>query len=226
MESVGFLFDTESMTEDESILSWFTIVDNSIPVQDIVNIWNIDNNDKIYDLKKLGSGSFGDVFEYKSLINNQVYAIKTMDSWERKSDSRSQDARNLHKLQGVKCIPKLYAYIPNKLIIMEKIDGINVKNITDNDYERMSDDFYKVFCESMDEIKERGFFPHDLHTQNVMLNSDGLPVIVDVGHFKISKKDYKEQLWKIDDYKERYKDVFKDRNHYLEKKKKDLVAIG
>lgn len=70
-------------------------------------------------------------------------------------------------------------------LVMEKINGASVKDIV-KDSTLLPEKFnYKIFCKSLDEqiakIHKGGIYHRDLHSGNVMINEEGLPVIIDFG---------------------------------------------
>lgn len=77
-----------------------------------------------------------------------------------------------------------------KYLVMEKVEGHSVKDIIENNNLLPEKFDYKVFCDSLDEQIAKmhnkgkvadGVYHRDLHSGNVMINMEGLPVIIDFG---------------------------------------------
>jgi len=73
---------------------------------------------------------------------------------------------------------------------MEKVNGYSIKDIVANNNLLPEKFDYKVFCDSLDEQIAKmhnkgkmidGIYHRDLHHGNVMIDDDGLPVIIDFG---------------------------------------------
>lgn len=71
-------------------------------------------------------------------------------------------------------------------LVMEKINGYSIKDIM-KDSSLLPEKFdYNTFCKSLDEQIETmhnkgGIYHRDLHNGNVMIDEEGLPVIIDYG---------------------------------------------
>ena len=110
-------------------------------------------------------------------------------------------------------------------LVMEKIEGPNLKEAIDNP-SLVPDNFnYKDFCKSLDDQISKmhndgrmleGVYHRDLHLKNVMIDKDGLPVIIDFGtavQGTGSDATYEESVSMFDEKKGRYDFVngyFKD----------------
>jgi len=72
-----------------------------------------------------------------------------------------------------------------KYIVMQKINGHSVRDIIKNPNLLPEKFNYEVFCKSLDEevakMHKIGIHHRDLHSGNVMINEEGLPVIIDFG---------------------------------------------
>ena len=169
-------------------------------LQTIVNSMNEYKRTRVYpkDFVVLGDGHFGKVFGYKG------YALKYVSGGQssysgygdfRKADE-ILDAYVLRRLQSVPSVPRLYGVIDNTIIIMEKVDGMTMRQ-----YDRQMQDekkmdnfihpnFIKDYEEAIRDILMAGFEPKDLHMDNAMIErSTGKPRIIDVGLFeKLSDK--------------------------------------
>lgn len=168
----------------------FTIF-NDIPNEDLEYISKAYSKGQLHEeLKFIDSGSYGDVYMFKSL-SGKCYAVKVMNHCERSKESRSQDVRNLIMLDGCIGIPKLYAYIENEIMIMDFVEGVNISRYPyTNKGIVVHVDFMVRLMEILEEVKNKNLFPCDIHDDNIMINKDGFPVIVDVGHFSTSMNKY------------------------------------
>jgi len=74
------------------------------------------------------------------------------------------------------------------LIIMERIEGYSVKDILNNPKLMPKNFDYEKFCKSLDEqiskMHNAGLYHRDLHTDNIMTDEEGLPIIIDFGTAK------------------------------------------
>lgn len=72
-----------------------------------------------------------------------------------------------------------------KYLIMERVEGHSVFEVLQNPKLLPENFDAKVFCDSLDEqiakMHRAGIYHRDLHYRNVMVNMDGLPVIIDFG---------------------------------------------
>lgn len=69
--------------------------------------------------------------------------------------------------------------------IMEKVNGYNVEEVISNP-SRLPESFnFETFCRELDAqistLHNAGIYHRDLHIRNVMINEEGLPVIIDFG---------------------------------------------
>lgn len=160
---------------------------NLIPQEDIEFIFAEFCKNECKELTSIGRGEFGTLYSYKD------YAIKIFfNGWHGRVDN---DYEKLEKLQGIPLYPKLYAYYPNKFMIVEKINGITI-----DQYKRLeNEEKFKIISKinmikSMTKIQsyvkntiDRDIYIHDSHDSNVMVTYEGELKIVDVGHFSISR---------------------------------------
>lgn len=146
------------------------------------------------DFEVLGQGYFGEVFGYKG------YALKYVSGGQSSYSGYGEtgntngeilDAFVLRELQCVPAIPRLYGVIDNKIIIMEKVDGMTVRQYKDQmeDVDKMDNfidvNYIKEHKEIIKDILMAGWIPVDLHRDNVMIDrKTGRPRIIDVGLFK------------------------------------------
>ena len=125
----------------------------------------------------------------------------------------------------------------DKYLVMEKVEGYSVKDIV-LDESLMPKKFdYKIFCASLDDQVSKmhnenkmldGIYHRDLHTGNVMINNEGLPVIIDFGtgvEGSGSDFTYEESVKMFNPNKGRYEFVngyFKDDLEMVKNIKADL----
>ena len=103
-------------------------------------------------------------------------------------------------LQGIQGVPSLYRAIPGKALIIEAIDGQDLRNFEnelitmagdgseasaiEEKRKLLSPDFFVKLKKLVDEIHERGVAHCDLkRTPNIMIDEDGNPYIVDWAAF-------------------------------------------
>jgi len=142
---------------------------NKMPLDDIDYILNLYYKNKLRNLKVLGTGSFSTVYEYKN------YAIKYFE------EDDCIDGEILEKLQGCKFFPKLFFYISEELVVMEKVEGVmlsefDIKNI-----------FYfeiKNVFEILEFCYNKKVIIDDIHEDNIMVDKNGNLKIIDVGLYK------------------------------------------
>lgn len=109
--------------------------------------------------------------------------------------------------------------------MMERINGYSIKDILKNN-DLLPEKFdYQIFCKSLDEQVDKmhkafglvgGIYHRDLHEGNVLINEEGLPVIIDFGtaiRGSGSDNTYEESVEMYNHKKEKYEFVngyFKD----------------
>lgn len=148
----------------------------SIPQEDLNNILKLHFNDDISrHCKFLGGGSDGSVYVFEG--KNKKYALK---SYNPLSKNR-QDAQILYQLQGCPCIPTLYGFVPNELVITDFIDGQDLEDKV----ERMPTPVWKHQVKwAFDFFKFQGILPRDLRDANIMMDKEGNLWFIDVGLFQ------------------------------------------
>lgn len=172
---------------------------NEIPQQDLDYMMNlIEKGKRALDkeLERLGRGAYGTVYGYKD------YAIKILNGYEEgfnSCDAETNDGDILEGLQSVKYVPKLYAKIENRAIIVSRVRGLTVseyvKAMRNGKCENfINPSFNTAFEEALKDVVMLGYKPYDLHDCNVMIDYDnGLPIIVDVGLFSRWDKSFKDR---------------------------------
>jgi len=153
--------------------------------------------DGLKTLDYLGEGSYGTVYGYKD------YAIKFIRREDMGYDAygcgESNDADVLKALQHIDCIPKIYAVVDSKALIMQRVRGLTVKQFKNKMKEYgypnfINPRFNHAFKEALKDIVLAGYQPCDLHAKNVMIDeATGMPMIVDVGLFLKMSKEKKEK---------------------------------
>lgn len=119
--------------------------------------------------------------------------------------------------------------------IMERIDGCSVREAVNNpDFLPKKFD-YKIFCDSLDnqvsQMHKSGLYHRDLHDDNVMIDKDGLPVIIDFGTATEgtgSESTYEDNVMKFDSGTGHYSSVnnhFNDDLESIKKIKKSLLKF-
>ena len=159
--------------------------------------WNEEGNIKKLreEFEELGSGACGTVFKlaegYALKVNFTGYC-----SWD---SDELQDGVILEALQGVPLVPTLYTYEHNnKYMLIQLIDGITVKDAGRGELPSLglktfdSQGFMDKAEAFYEQCMERGYYPKDLHNENVMVDRSGAVWVVDVGlFFKASSDKYR-----------------------------------
>lgn len=191
------------------------VIVNEMPQEDLNIIMSLHYSKTISEkLELIGTGEFGRVYAYKSLSGKE-YAIKIeKEMHEKNYGGQTFDATILSKLQGIKYIPKLYAHIGEDFLIVDRVKGVTIEAYKDGQtrgiYPR--EDFVFVFEKTIDNIFERSIRPSDLHLKNIMINDEGLPIMVDFGHWedytnspiKPSKSSVMYRIINLKDFYENY----------------------
>lgn len=211
-----------------------------LPLDDLIHMMDAISegyeSEKANKLDSLGRGAFGTVLGYKD------YAIKYFRNGKSQWDSASTenklpdgnkltDAYILKELQSIPSIPRIYAVIDDRAIIMERIDGDTCEDYADNvrnsKYKKnyISKDFNNVYRNALVEIANLGFEPYDLHGHNVMVcRKTGLPKIVDVGLFRkitseeLMKEYQSNEKFEITPMRQAISWVADSMNQYIERK--------
>lgn len=148
---------------------------NSIPdkvLNLIINLYKSKQLDTVCET--LGEGVNAIVYGYKS------YAIKV---FKNNLNVEKNDPTILQKIYMHHCFPKIYAYIPNQMMIYERIYGETVYNALLSNIEPKRD-WLDNIKDAIIFVLENDLNPCDIQEHNVMISDNGDPYIVDVGGFK------------------------------------------
>jgi len=158
--------------------------------QEIIDMYeeiiNIGYDKAIEKYKELGCGGhFSEVY----LTPNRKYALKIFVDYNLDDDEDMQcnDPYVLKDLQKIEIegryiLPSLHAYLPDKFMVMEFIEGIELEYQPYNKID-LQPDFWDIFFKGIKAIYQAGYMHKDLHSNNIMVTKDGFPKIIDVGAY-------------------------------------------
>lgn len=164
----------------------------NMPIEDIYYLLDLIDSSQwgmanaFETLEWIGSGSFGRVYGYKD------YAIKYLKD----INDDNNDIDVLKALKHIEAIPTLYAVIDDRILIMERVYGMTVRDYCnygkdDNNKYGLDWGFMNDFDNALLEVVKAGYSPHDMHESNVMIDSrTKKPRLVDVGFFKPHNEEY------------------------------------
>lgn len=182
----------------------------SVSNNDLLYIKKLYDNNDFSKLEKVGSGMYGVVYKYKN------YAIKHI------LGGNKADITILNDLHHLEFIPKLYATLNDDLIISEFIEGKTIMHYKDNNFKiNLDKNIGERWQSALVKIFKLGYFPYDLHDENVMICDKTLDFkIVDVGCFA------RNYIGIYEDYsdEEIYREIYECAS--AEKTQKDLVRIS
>jgi cGMP-dependent protein kinase len=145
-------------------------------------------------LKRLGKGTFGNVFVAFSTKSKLIYALKTV---EREKIERYEIHKNLTQEKKIMLlldhpfIVKLVKTFKDRLrvyFLMELVQGIDLFDLLRkfNSWEEEKTRFYSAcLVLVLEHIHERGVIYRDLKPENVIIDHDGYPKVIDFGLAKI-----------------------------------------
>lgn len=140
----------------------------------------------------------------------------------------------LARTAGVKTPLTLLSLDTDKgaFFIMERINGVTVDEAARRPQSVPEGFEYHAFCEALEKEVEKmhnaGIYHRDLHTQNVMIDTEGNPVIIDFGTATRgtgSDLTYEQTVMRYDPLKGRYDtfgSYFKDDDDQVRKIKREL----
>jgi predicted Ser/Thr protein kinase len=178
---------------------------NNIAIEDYQYILNMFYENTLYDkCEVIGVGGWSIVFGYKH------YAIK---HFQCQNVINKQDPIILTLLQDIKTFPKLYFYIAEQIMVSERVMGANINNVLRQNIQPVTQ-WLEVLESSLNQVVTKGYTPNDVHEENVIIDNNGIPRIVDVGAFiKNINMDLEEEAFCI-------KDTLYKLNYHYEKSKR------
>jgi serine/threonine protein kinase len=146
----------------------------------------------------LGHGNNAKVYGYKQ------YAIKVFSEY---GYEEKNDAFFLQALQGHECIPMLYFFIPESMLVCHIVDGVTVWDTEDSDIVPC-DQWVDKLSDFIDFAYNKGIVPEDLTPHNVMFDLNGQPRLIDVGAFTVMSSSFEKD--KHNSLMRRYLDILED----------------
>ncbi len=139
-----------------------------------------EENEEFNEKYRIGMGGYSNVYLFKGYAV-KVYTDKYYPLGLKidKEPLRDTDGEFLLQLNGISIFPKVYAHVNDKFTVMEYIKGKSAYHGCNFNLNYMKD-LYLGFSESF----QRGLLPSDLHIQNILVDENGNPKVIDVGNFK------------------------------------------
>ena len=136
-------------------------------------------------LENVAQGGFAEI--YKGIKNNEPVAIKVLKEKHRKESDQERFKKEVQVLQELnhENIVKILEYDveENYYYAMEYLSGPSLKSIINKDelsfYEKLK--LYEEILEAVSYMHEKGIVHRDINPNNIQLNKDGKPVIIDLG---------------------------------------------
>lgn len=124
------------------------------------------------DFTYIGSGSYGQVYCYRNYVIKFFY----------RSGMEALDPLILEKIQS-EYFPKLYFYEQDFYMVSEKINGhtLDVAPYIINNYQ-------SILLNAVNFVISKGISPHDFSDSNTIIKENGIPIIVDVGNYRVSSE--------------------------------------
>ena len=172
---------------------FYNVKDNYLK-ESLLDIKDIVEN-KYYQeiLETIGSGCSADVYGYDDL------AIKVFNGNKNGTFRYREDDHKIYLKLANKSnyFPKLYAYVEQKYMVVDLIEGFPLSEIGENiKNDTLKFDltkFYENFFDNMGDIVDYCFkekiIPFDMHDDNIIVKEDGSLCIVDLGYFEEFSKD-------------------------------------
>ena len=176
---LDYLKEIEEDSDCLSIIDEIEVIRNAPVIlngnEDINNIIKIIENDDLDIFDYLGCGESANVYAYD---NYCIKIFKEDDGYYRYSN---KDAYVLEFLQGIECVPKLYAYKHEKYLIMEFIDGVHMGDaLAEN---KSISGIRRELRKELYKIYKKGIKPGDLHLYNILYDADGNYKMIDFGMY-------------------------------------------
>jgi eukaryotic-like serine/threonine-protein kinase len=149
-----------------------------------------------YDVvRRIGGGTFGDVFKACDRYEDRIVAIKAQQSrtlesttWFRSLGGRlSADLENMRQLQGIHGVPTVYCegeHEGRRYFVMDYIDGEPLSRLTENNGPVRSQFAAAVLaqlCTIIEQVHRRGLLHRDIKPDNVAVRTDGGVWLLDFG---------------------------------------------
>jgi serine/threonine protein kinase len=152
--------------------------------------------DYVVNSKRIGKGSFADVFKGYNRLDRKVVAIKRIDTSRLKNDfyNRLDDEINLMKTLKNKYIVELYDVIYDNdnnyvYLVIEYCSGGDLSGIFNNICnENVVQRYFKQISKGLKYLRSKNIIHRDLKPQNMLLSSkrdDAVIKITDFGFAKI-----------------------------------------
>jgi serine/threonine protein kinase len=150
------------------------------------DIMSLTYNEAIEKYKEVGTGHYGEVY----LMNNQKYVMKIFIDSNLENESNEMECQDPYILQDLQHIrvrgraifPSVHAYLPGKFMVMDYVEGIELEYQPFNDI-ALHESFWEIFFEGLLAIYKSGYMYKDLHSNNIMVTKEGLPMLIDVGAY-------------------------------------------
>ena len=199
-----------TLMENSSVLKQLFLVQMSIPVsQELLVMQQKGNpNDKYIRGKKLGSGTFGVVYEAKNILFNNIVAMKIIKKNEYMNNQLIINEIDILKKLSHPNIVRIYEFYEsnnNFYLINEYCDGGELFNYINNsklNEQQLSILFYQVFS-GLCYLHENNILHRDMKPENILISKIEKDLlsdeeyfwiqIIDFGTAKIFENDKKEK---------------------------------
>lgn len=152
------------------------------------------------EIKKLGTGGFGKVYQAKNIHDNNIYAIKIVDI-EKQYEFHRNECETFSKLNHpniVRYYASWYDMNDNKLYIQMELCDTTLANYLErrnysginNDYKREQKIFNDIYS-ALKYLHDMGIIHNDLNPNNIFLDSN---MNVKIGDFGLSCNNHKNNI--------------------------------